>query len=274
MSLIRRYAPLVASLLALAQPAQAALFGNDEELARQQQALQQRMDALDARLGKLETAMQQNQPLLDLLKEVEALKAEMARMRGQSEVQANQLDTLGKRQNDLYSDLDQRLADLAKAAKAADAGQPGAAASQAGPDAAATPPAAGGSAQADPLIESRSYESALALFRDAKYKGAIAGFNDFLKAYPDSTLAANAQYWIGYAYYALKDYKTSLAHQKKLVAAYPGSPKVPDALLNIATNQIELNDMAGARKTLKELVAKHSGTPAAQLAARRLAALK
>ena len=58
------------------------------------------------------------------------------------------------------------------------------------------------------------------------------------------------------------------------MATYPDSPKVPDALLNIATNQIELNDLAGARKTLKELVAKHPGTPAAQLAARRLAALK
>ena len=126
----------------------------------------------------------------------------------------------------------------------------------------------------DPLVETRSYENALARFRDAKYADAIAGFKDFLTAYPDSTLAANAQYWIGYSYYALKDYKTSLANQKKLVAAYPDSPKVPDAQLNIAANQIELNDMAGARRTLKDLVAKHPGTPAAQLAARRLAALK
>lgn len=273
MSLIRRYALLAASALVLVQPAQAALFGNDEELTRQLQSLQQRVDTLDARLGKLEEGMQKNQPLLDLLKEMEALKAEVARMRGQAEVQANQLDTLGKRQNDLYADLDQRLGDLAKAAKpapASEGAQPGVAGSPAVPDGAA----AGGIPKPDPLVESRSYESALALFRDAKYPGAIAAFKDFLKAYPDSTLAANAQYWIGYSYYALKDYKTSLAHQKKLVVAYPDSPKVPDALLNIATNQIELDDMAGARKTLKELVAKHPGTPAAQLAARRLAALK
>src|SRR5512141_314861 len=175
MSLIRRYGLLVVSALALAQPAQAALFGNDEELARQQQALQQRLDALDARLGKTEAAMQQNQPLLDLLKELEALKAEVARMRGQIEVQANQLDTLGKRQNDLYADLDQRLTDLAKAAKpapAADAAQPAASGPQV-ESGAATPPAGGGAPQPDPLTESRSYESALALFRDAKYPGAI-----------------------------------------------------------------------------------------------------
>lgn len=276
MSLIRRYGVLVVFALALAQPAQAALFGNTDELTRQQQALQQRVDALDARLGKTEAAMQQDQPLLDLLKELESIKAEMARMRGQIEVQANQLDTLGKRQNDLYADLDQRITALAKAAKPApapDAGQPSAAGETAtGPSTAA--PAAGGSTQADPLVESRDYENALALFREARYADAIAGFKTFLKTYPDSALAANAQYWTGYAYYALKDYKTSLAHQQKLLATYPDSPKVPDALLNIATNQIELNDMASARKTLNELVTKHPGTPAAKIAARRLAAIK
>jgi tol-pal system protein YbgF len=277
MSLIQRYGVLAVFAFALAQPAQAALFGNTEELTRQQQALQQRVDALDGRLGKTEAAMQQNQPLLDLLKEVESIKTEMARMRGQIEVQANQLDTLGKRQNDLYADLDQRITELAKAAAkpapAPDVAQPAASGEGAsGPTAA--PPAAGGSPQPDPLVESRSYDNALALFRDAKYADAIAGFKGFLKTYPDSSLVANAQYWIGYSYYALKDYKTSLAHQQKLLAAYPDSPKVPDALLNVATNQIELNDMASARKTLKELVAKHPGTPAAKLAERRLAAIK
>jgi len=271
MILIRRYGLILASTFLLVQPAGAALFGNSEELTRQLQALQQRVDTIDTRLGKLEQAIQQNQSMLDLLKEVETLKADVARLRGQSEVQVNQLDTLGKRQNDLYADLDQRIADLAKAAKPAptpDATQPAAVSGQAAGDKAATP------AQSDPLVESRSYEGALALFRDAKYTDAIAGFKEFLKTYPDSSLAANAQYWIGYSYYALKDYKTSLAHQQKLVTAYPDSPKVPDSLLNIATNQIELDDMASARKTLKELVTKYPGTPAAKLAERRLAAIK
>lgn len=264
---MRRTSLVLACTFALVQPAW-ALFGNTE-LSNQVQGLQQRVDALDARLGKLEAAMQKNQQLLDMLKEVEMLKAEVARLRGQSEVQVHQLDTLGKRQNDLYADLDQRIAELAKAntpAPAADAAQP----------ASATAPAAGtgNSPQGDPLAESRSYEAALALFREEKYPGAIAGFNDFLKAYPDSPLAANAQYWIGYSHYALKEYKTALAHQKKLLALYPASPKVPDALLNIATNQIALDDLAAARKTLEELVAKYPGTNAATLAARRLAALK
>jgi tol-pal system protein YbgF len=260
--LMRRCGLILIGTFALAQPAW-ALFGTTE-LNDQVKTLQQRVDALDARLGRMEAALQQNQPLLDLLKEVETLKAELARVRGQAEVQVHQLDTLGERQNQLYADLDQRLAELAKLAKPV-------------PVAAETPPAgavAGGSPQPDPMAESRSYEAALEQFRAADYPGAIAGFNGFLKATPDSTLASNAQYWIGYSYYAQKDYKTALAHQQKLLAAYPASNKVPDALLNIASIQLALDDLVGARKTLEELVAKHPGTQAATLAARRLATLK
>jgi tol-pal system protein YbgF len=184
-------------------------------------------------------------------------------MRGQTEVQAHQLDTLDKRQSDLYADLDQRVIELSKAARPA----PAAAAPATEPAAAATP-------TADPQLESRAYEAALKLFREADYAGAIAGFKSFLKTYPDSTLAPNAQYWVGYSYYALKDYKTALAHQQKLVASYPASDKVPDAMLNMATCQIALNNLAAARKTLEQLVAKYPGTQAATLASRRLSALK
>jgi tol-pal system protein YbgF len=266
---MRRSGLILACTFALAQPAWAQLFGNSAELTRQIQAQQQRVDALDARLGKLEAAMKQNEQLLGLLKEVETLKAEIAKLRGQAELQAHQLETLGKRQNDLYADLDQRLGDLAKAAPPA-AADPAPAAS-----AAADPADAAGSVPPmDPQAETRHYDHALALFRGANYPGAIAGFNAFLKGYPASTLAPNAQYWIGYSYYALKDYKTALAHQQKLVAAYPASPKVPDALLNIAANQIALDNLTGARKTLEDIVAKHPGTQAATLAARRLSALK
>lgn len=261
---MRRGALLFAGVVALASPASAALFG-DSELARQTQALRQRVEALDARLAKLETAMQQNSKLLDMLQEVERLKADVARLRGQTEVQMHQLDTLGKRQSDLYADLDQRIGDLAKTAATPAAAEP---------DTSPVLPAAAGAAPVDAVSESRAYEAALRQFREGKYEDAIAGFKGFLKAYPGSTLAANAQYWVGYAYYAQKDYKAALAHQQKLVAAYPASPKVPDALLNIATSQIALDDLAGARKTLEEIVAKHAGTNAAALAERRLAVLK
>jgi tol-pal system protein YbgF len=233
------------------------------------QALQQQVGALDARLEKIEDALRQNRSMLGLLNEIEALKAELAKLRGMAEVQAHQIDTLDKRQSDLYADLDQRMNELARADKAAPASDaaPGAAAGVAAP-------AATGEPGAEALAESRDYEAALKQFREGQYAGAIAGFKGFLKTYPASALAANAQYWIGYSYYALKDYKSALAQQQKLVVAYPASAKVPDALLNVAANQIALKRLPAARATLEGLVAKYPGTPAAAQASRRLAALK
>jgi len=290
--------------MGLAQPTSA----NTEVLTRQLLELQQATRVLDSRIQKLESSLQQNQQMLGLLKEVEALKAEVAKLRGQAEVQLHQMDTLGKRQNDLYVDLDQRLAELNKslnapavapavlpaapppvevaspvlvsASKAGKEEPAQAAATEVSQQAPSSEPAAVAKSQPvqaapqlDPLLESRAYEAALNNFRAGNYAGAIAGFKGFLKAYPDSALASNAQYWVGYSYYVLKDYKTALAQQQKLLLAYPDSAKVPDALFNVAANQINLDDLSSARKTLSELVAKYPGTHAANLAARRLAVL-
>lgn len=227
--------------------------------------------SVENRLDKLESTVLQNQQLLDLLKEVEALKAEMARLRGQAEVQTHHLDTLEKRQKDLYVDLDHRLSELSKPAAATTPGLTAAPGQSADPAAAAT---AAQASPPDPMLESKSYEAALNHFKSGNYASAIAGFKGFLKTYPGSTLASNAQYWVGYAYFALKDYKSALAQQQKLLAAYPTSPKVPDALLNIASNQIELNDPGSAKKTFEEIINKHPASNAAALATKRLAALK
>lgn len=313
MSLFRRLS-LVLALLWAAPSAAQLLGGNTAELTRQVRALQQQLEAIDARLARIEGAGQQNQQLLSLLQEVETLKAEVSRIRGLAEVQGHRMDTLGKRQNDLYLDLDQRLGDLAKLAKpplaaaalpiesaapgaaekpaptsppvaapvaapVAETGKPDPGAEKTVAEAPSAPvPAAPQrvaepAPQLDPLVESRTYETALNHFRAAEYAAAISGFKGFLKAYPDSALAPNAQYWIGYSHYALKEYKSALAHQQKLVVAYPGSAKVPDALLNVAANQIALDQLEAGMKTLEELVARHPGTNAAKLASRRLAAL-
>lgn len=283
MRLMRRDVLSLVVALALIPPVQAwgqSIWPSTNELFRKVEAMQQLVDSINVRLGKLETSTQQNQQLLDMLQEVETLKSEVAKLRGQAEVQVHQLDTLGKRQNDLYIDLDQRITDLSKSGRlaegteavpAAAANQPAATSATPKPDAASGPVPA---PKPDPAAESHAYEAALNLFRETNYAGAIASFRGFLKAYPDGELASNAQYWIGYSYYALKDYKSALAHQQKLVAMYPNSNKVPDSLLNIATNQIALDNLVDARKTLEELVAKYPDTNAATLAARRLSALK
>lgn len=241
-------------LASLHAPAWAA----DKETIRLINDMQAEARAQEGRIARLEAALQKNEQVFNLLKEVDTLKAEIAKLRGDAEVQAHLIETLEKRQKDLYVDLDQRVTELNKVATAAVTAKPGQNAAGA----------------VDPAMESSDYEAALNAFKARDYNQAIAGFKSFLKNYPESALAANAQYWIGYSYYSLKDYRSAIAQQQKLIAMYPANAKVPDALLNIASAQIEIRDKKTAKKTLEDITAKYPGTTAAALASKRLATLK
>lgn len=228
------------------------------------QAAAQVQPAASPALAEKSEAPLQSGSAYGLLKDIEALKAEVARLRGQNEMLEHRLESLSKRQSDLYLDLDKRVEDVRKQAREAARSD----ASPAVPAASATP------AKDDSQAESKAYEDALELFKAGSYDKAIAGFSGFLKTYPRSTLAANAQYWAGYAYYAQKDYKNAIEQQTKLISTYPQSPKIPDAMLNIASSQMELKDTAAARKNFQDIIAKYPGTNAATIAAKRLELLK
>lgn len=233
--------------------AQAGLF-DDEEARRQVSSLQKLVDAQIRRLDALEAETRDRRGLLDLASQIEQLRGDVAKMRGQLELLANQADTADKRQKDLYVDIDVRLRKLEQVKEQA---------------AAVEKPPAG---PAEPAAsETKAYEAALNQFKLANYPLAISAFNGFLVTYPSSPLAPSAQYWIGNAYYAQRDYKNTVAAQQKVLANWPDNPKAADAMLNMASAQAESGDARAARRTLEALVAKYPGSPAAASAKQRLA---
>jgi tol-pal system protein YbgF len=249
-----------------ALPARAALFDDDEARRRIEvtnQRLAQLQKQLEDRVGALEAQLK-SQGLIELFSQVEQLKSDIARLRGQVEVLANEQEQAQKRQRDLYVDLDSRLRRLEAGPGTGAPASPGAAAPV------GVAPVAG-ALSPDTANEQRSYDAALEQFKGASYGAAIGSFAAFVRTYPKSPLAPSAQYWIGNAQFALKDYRAAIAAQRQLLAAYPDSPKVPDALLNIATCQFELGDAATSRRTLEDLIAKHPQSEAAIKARQRLA---
>lgn len=252
--------PLAAAALALAcaVPAQAQGLFDDNEARRRIEVLRQQLEAqqrtIDERLGKIESSATDRSALLELSSQITSLREEMARLRGQIEVLANQAEIAEKRQKDLYLDIDTRLRKLEQAAEQAPQK----------PAAAAEPSAA----------ETRAYQAALDQFKLGNYPLAVSAMQGFLVTYPSSTLAPNAQYWIGMAYSGQRNYKEAINAQRKLLAAWPTSDKAPDAMLSIASSQETMGDRAGARRTLEELVAKHPSSSAAASAKQRLAILQ
>jgi tol-pal system protein YbgF len=262
---------VVAALLFTASFAHAALFDDNEARRRIDETsarLTQIQRQLEDRIAALETQLKSG-GLVDLFNQVEQIKSDIARLRGQVEVVTYELEQAQKRQRDLYVDLDTRLRKLETAAPSAEASpsSPPIAGNAPSPPGVAPPPPRPVS---DPAAEQRAYDAALDQFKRADYMGAIANFTTFVKNYPQSALAPSAQYWIGNAHYARKDYRASISAQRVLVTTYPTSPKVPDALLNVASAQSDLNDNAAARRTLEELIAKYPQSEAAVKAKQRL----
>lgn len=267
----RRHVRAAFALLGLASafalPVRAQLF-DDNEARRRIESLRSQVEigqrVVDDRLGKLESAVQDKRALLDLASLIDALRQDMAKLRGQVEVLLNQTETLERRQRDLYVDLDARLRKMEQAQVKLEQVQVKLEQAQAQVQDRLTAP------EREAAKEKESYEAGLNQFKQGNYGAAIAAFKGFMSTFPNSQLLPSAQYWIGNAHYALRDFKSAIAAQERLVQSWPDNAKAPDALLNIASSQLESGDVKAARETLQLLVKRYPTSPAAEQAKQRL----
>lgn len=247
--MVQRLLPrLMAALLAglcIAPAAQAGLF-DDEEARARVNALR---NETGSRLDKLEAS---SRAQLELANQIEQLKAEIARLRGENEVLSNDLANAIKRQKDFYVDLDNRLRKLETPAASTEA------------------PAAAPVAAADPAAESRDYEAALTQLRGGKYKDAAGSFIAFTKAYPSSSFLPSAHFWAASALYQLKDNIGAAEHYSRVASQWPDDSRAPDALLGLASTQQARNDNVGATRSLEKLISRYPSSSAAQIARQRL----
>lgn len=245
---LARIALLIATLGAA--QAQAGMF-DDDEARRQIKDLAAKSEARFDQQGKAQ---------LDLANQLQRQSEEMARLRGQVETLTYELETAKKRQQDFYLDLDTRLRKL----------EPQGGGSVAVDGEKGANSGANGAGAADPARESRDYEAALNNFKAGKYKEASWGFAAFVQKYPDSSLAPNAQFWLGNAFIAQRNCAKAIDAHSVVTTKYADSPKAPDSWLAMATCQQEMGNAAASKRSLETLVAKYPNAPAADSARDRL----
>ncbi|AOY93181.1 tol-pal system protein YbgF [Cupriavidus sp. USMAA2-4] len=237
-----------AGLLCATGPAHAGVFDDDEA----RRAIVTMRDQFNAFQATASQRIDQNSRVqLDMQNQLESLRQEVARLRGQNEVLQNQLETLQKQQKDYYADLDARLKKFEPQQVTVD----------------------GREGLSQPT-EKPEYDAALQRFQGGDFKGAGQAFAAFAKKYPQSPYLPLAQYWLGNSLYAQRDYRGSISVLQNMVQDNPSHPKAPDALIVIANDQIESGQKAAGRKTLELVVAKYPGTEGAQVASNRLKTLK
>lgn len=150
-------------------------------------------------------------------KEMQELTAKIEKL----EFNQKQLEEKLKRMND---DVDMRLSMNEKKA-------------------AASTPATNASASktADSATIKAEYDKAYNAMKKGDYKTSEKLFTAFMKKYPNSDLAGNANYWLGETYYARKQYEEAVGIFADGFTKYKNNSKAPDNLLKLGLSMKALN---------------------------------
>lgn len=259
----RHWVGTAAVLLSVAWPFHAwALFGDDEarkaiiELRQRVEINRQSAEAASAAAAQSAQEAQDGQTnirrsLLDMANQIEQLRMEVSKLRGQNEQLLRDLADVQRQQKDVQLGIDERLRRVEPVKVTLD-----------GLEFSAQP------------AEKRDFDNAMELLRRTEFEAAGQAFSALLRRYPDSGYAPSALYWLGNAQYANRAYKEAIESHQRLISQFPRHPRTAEAMLAVANSQIELKDNKAARKTLDELVKRHPSSEAAGAARERLARLR
>lgn len=261
-SLLVGMAAVVASLWAM--PAQAQLFGGDDEARRaiidlrgrveaNRQAAEQANERLARELKELvdNELTPARRGMLDLINQLETLRRELAEVRGQNERLARDLAELQRQQRDVLAAIDERLRPLEPVRVTVD-----------GVEFPARPE------------ETQAFEAAMNALRASDFARAAQLYEALVVRFPNSGYVPTALYWQGNAHYAARNYKAAIESYQRLLSKAPQHPRAPEAMLAIANCHLELKDARAARAVLQELVRLHPETEAGATARDRLARMR
>lgn len=224
-------------------------------------SVQQRLERVERLVGS-DVLMQQSRQL-------DQLKQEIAALREQLEQQGYEFDLIKQRQRSLYQDMDRRINNLEGGASpggghvtAPAPVAPPALSTNAGLTTAAT--------GADDGDGKQAYTAAFDLLKEGSYKQSINAFEAFLRSFPQSRYADNAQYWLGEANYVSREYKNALQEFQRLIARYPDSSKIAGARLKIGFTYFELKNWSAARDELQQVIKLYPDSTVAAKAQERL----
>jgi tol-pal system protein YbgF len=172
------------------------------------------------------------------------------------------LERMDAKMTDLKNQL-QVIQNPPPAPGAAPTGQPGAPAGQPG---ATNAPPPGVSAE-------RSYTDAVRDLQTGKQDLAYTEFQQYLTYFPNTELAANAQYYLGEISYNRGDYNGAIQAFDAVLERYPDNAKTPDSHLMKAMALLKSNQRTRAIQEFKTLVENYPRTDDARKAQQQLRAL-
>jgi tol-pal system protein YbgF len=116
------------------------------------------------------------------------------------------------------------------------------------------------------------YDRVLEEYKHRDYEAALAGFRFFLELHGQTSLAANAQYWVGECQYRLGRYTEALKSFNRVVSDYPFSQKLAGSTLKIGQTYTRLKDHENARVMYERVVDQYPESAEAEVARKAIEA--
>lgn len=123
------------------------------------------------------------------------------------------------------------------------------------------------------LSPTRLYETARADYFAGQWSSAISGFEAFLRAFPRSEQADDAQLGIGETHYAQNQWAEAIAAYTQVVQSYPGTNSVPIAYYKRGLAEERLGQIDAARVSWEAAAKMFPDSDAGRLAKQSLARL-
>jgi len=175
--------------------------------------------------------------LMVLMQQQQQYEEQIQQLQGQLEELRHELSTLKKAERERYLDLDTRINTLAERGTTEQ-------------------PEAGAEGDNDPEADRAAYNIAKDKLVRGDFKGAIAGFEAYLKEFPQGLSRANAHFWAGKLYSDQKepDLKKAKSHFQAVADDYPDHSKAPKSLYILAVMQAKAGETSPAKVSLHKLI--------------------
>jgi tol-pal system protein YbgF len=258
---------IVAAVFLAAAPAQAA----NKDLER----LYVQVAALQSQVADLQRAAEES------LKEIRRLNEVVAEQNASTRRGVDDQRLREEAFQNAIKDFTERLAEMGErldAARAA-ASAPATVYTPSTVPAAGTPPPGATGAPPPAVVPGANvppprelYSQAYTDYARGNYDLAIQGYQEYLRNYPDTEFADNAQYWIGECLYSKQKFAEAIAAWDELFQRFPASDKLPDARLK---KGLALERMGRRRDALREyrfVVDRYPNTEAARKARDKIGA--
>ncbi|QYJ84889.1 tol-pal system protein YbgF [Shewanella mesophila] len=209
----------------------------------------------DDRIARLERMLKAKQASeFETQQRLDTLQQEVLDLRGLTEQQNYQINQMLQRQRQLYEDIaNLSSAKSSNAVSATVASEPSVSSS---------------------LGETASYEGAVNLvLKERKYDEAIPAFRNFIQSYPESTYAANANYWLGQLLYNKGEFAEATQAFNTVVNKFKDSNKRADSLVKLGMIAQKSSDLVGAKRFYQQVLKEYENSAAARIAKQQLAGL-